>query len=90
VAGQLLINGGFRPDGPVADVYSCDFLLNGALLGASNRNQVKGAGADESCETSDGAKVGKGNYTVELRAVGIAATNEVDDVSLQVQFVPNP
>ena len=89
-AGQLLINGGLRPDGATADIYSCDLLLNGALMGASSRGQEKSAAADQSCETSDAADVPAGTHSVELRAIGVVGTNEIDDTSLQLLFVPTP
>ncbi len=90
-AGQLLLTGGFKPNATVDDIYGCDMLLNGTLLGASDRQQEAfAAGPDNGCATNDGAGVPAGTHTVELRANGIAPGNEVDDVSLEVLFVPTP
>lgn len=93
--GKLLINGGVRIDNGVGgDIYSCDFLLNGALMGASSRgsvttNDVGATNDDNSCETSDAADVQRGNHTVELRTNGVAPGSEIEDASLQVLYVPN-
>ncbi len=91
VAGMLLINGGLRPDNNNGslDIYSCDLLVNGSLLGASSRGTaLQTASVDESCETSAGVDVAAGDHTVNLRGVGIGAGNEIEDATLQALFIP--
>lgn len=93
VAGKLLITGGLRPDNNNGDdIYSCDLMVDGALIAASSRGSVvsndHGGNDDNSCETSGGAEVSAGNYTVAVRGVGIAVGNKIVDASIQVLFVP--
>ncbi len=86
--GRLMINGGFKPDATVTDTYSCHFHLDGALMGGSDRTAQTENGLDTSCETSDGASVTAGTYTVDLIGSGVSNSNVIDDWSLEVLFVP--